>query len=267
MTVQNDTDSIFTGSADKAPVDHAGNDNDVNYLDTLVGDGKKYASAEQLAKAYAHLDRFTERIKDENSGLRAELGSKVSLEELVTKLSNQNTITNSASNQNANNDNGERLGSDSGRGLSQAEVAELVRKSITEEQTKANQAYNRKQCVDELKKTWGSDYLDKLKDVQRTLGVSTETLDGLAATSPGLFLNAVLGSTRNTVTQQVDPNAAIAPRSSINPAASAMRQAGPKEDWAYFEKMRVENPSKYWSPNTQNRMFELTAKGLLVMPS
>lgn len=258
--------------------DGMSNTGDVNYTETLVGDGKKYSSVEQLAKAYAHLNRFTERIKEENSGLRAELGSKVSLEELVNKLANNQQQTassmnnsanpTSASNQNANNEYGERQNSDSGRGFSQAEVAELVRKSITEEQTRALQAQNRQLCVDELKRSWGSsEYLDKLKEVQRALGTSPEALDNLAATSPQLFLNAVLGGNRSNQPAVSNPNAGIAPRSSVNAAASDMRSSAlPKEDWRYFEKLRTESPAKYWSPSVQNRMHELALKGLLNTP-
>lgn len=271
MTVLSNT-TIFSGSP--AGVDHPtelpeGTESPENYLESLVGEGKKYKSADELAKAYAHLNTFTERIKEENNGLRTELGSKVTLEELVNKLTTHtnNTNTSGVSNQNDNPDNGERHGSDSGRGLTQAEVAELVRKSITEEQTRAAQLSNRNTVVSELQKAWGTNYVDRLKEVQRTLDVSPEMLDNLAATSPNLFLNAVLGSSRATTTP-VDPNAGVAPRSSVNSSASGMRQGAlPKEDWAYFEKLRSENPTKYWSPSTQNRMHDLAAKGLLTFPT
>lgn len=271
MTNPNNTnDSIFQtpASSDNTPADAGGENDQTNYLEALVGEGKKYKSADELAKAYAHLDNFTERVKAENSGLRTELGSKVSLEELVNRLSQAATPANpnGASNQNANNDFGERHdnggGNDGHKGLSAAEVAELVRKSITEEQTKATYASNRDKCVDEMRKAWGPNYVEQLHRVRRELGVSENDLNSLAMTSPNVFLNAVLGSARGT--SMDNPNAGIAPRSSTNLAAGAMRQAGSaKEDWQYFEKLRKENPTKYWSPSVQNRMHELAMKGQL----
>ena len=39
-------------------------------LDALVGEGKKYANLEELAKGKAEADSFIDKLKDENSDLR-----------------------------------------------------------------------------------------------------------------------------------------------------------------------------------------------------
>ena len=48
-------------------------DNQLDYLDLLVGDGKKYTDAAGLAKAYAHIQDHTNTVQDENAKLRQEL--------------------------------------------------------------------------------------------------------------------------------------------------------------------------------------------------
>lgn len=229
---------------------------DVNYLEAYVGPGKKYASTEDLAKSYKNAEDFINQLKNETAGLRTELDSRLALEELVTKLSSQANMTNTAaSNQNATNSYGERPEENTNPALSRDELMSLVRSTINEERTSARMDENRKLVQGELKKAWGPNFVENLRNVQRTMGVDDATLDHLAKTSPQLFLNAVLGSSRTSV----DPNTNVPVRTQVNSQASVMRSTSSAErEFQELTKLRSSNPSLYWSPATQNKLLKLT---------
>lgn len=254
--------SVFDQNSQNVEADDDNNVGDVNHFEELVGEGKKYKDVEALAKAYAHLDRQYQHVtKTEMTGLRNELDSRLALEELVEKLSSAQThrASESASNNSHHNEGHERRDDDHGTRnqgvLTREEIAELVRQSLTEEQTKKSQEANLNRCANEMKKAWGPDYVSQLRTVQKTLGVSDETLDHLAKTSPELFLNAVVGNTRIE-----SPSSFSAPRSQVNTTASAMRSGNSSLDREYNElsSLMKTNPSRYWSKEVQNRLMAIT---------
>lgn len=245
------SDSIFNTPQDGVDTQDD-NQGDVNYLDQYVGEGKKYATVDELAKAYAHSDRFIDQLKSETTGLRTELNSRLALEELVTKL--QNGATNTAtSNQNYTNDSDERPHT-SETVLSREDIAKLVRDSITEEQTRSQAEANRQMVQAEMKKAWGPNFVENLRNAQRSLGVDEATLDHLAKTSPQLFLNAVLG----TSPRNPDPNSSVPPRSQVNTMASDMRSSNSVErEWNELNGLMKTDPQRYWSPSVQNKLMKL----------
>src|SRR4029450_8159059 len=58
-----------------------------NYLEELVGEGKKFKTPEDLARGKAESDSFIERLQKELHGLRNELKSRLQLEEVVDRIS------------------------------------------------------------------------------------------------------------------------------------------------------------------------------------
>lgn len=260
--------TIFTNDVGNVPSDNGGNaDNqneNVNYLDELVGEGRKYASIDELAKGYAHLQRFNEQVKKEAGGLRSDLSSRLALEELVNKLASTQSQRDGVSNQALNNNTdtmNDRMNNDgfdnkATNQVSRDDIAKLVRESLSEEQTRRTREQNRASVVQEMRKAWGNDYVDRLRDVQRDLGLSDTALNDLAEQAPAVFYKAVIG----TVSAPVNPNNGIAPRSEVNAAASAMRQGSSAVDREFndLEKLRETDPRTYWSPSIQNKLLKLT---------
>ena len=53
------------------------------YLSQLVGEGKKYSTPDELAKAYLHADLTIEQFKQSNDHLKEELNKRMTLEDLL----------------------------------------------------------------------------------------------------------------------------------------------------------------------------------------
>lgn len=59
---------------------------EVDYLANLVGEGKKYKSAAELAKAYANADQFIETLKTEKQALEAKTAEAKTVDDIIAKL-------------------------------------------------------------------------------------------------------------------------------------------------------------------------------------
>ena len=63
---------------------------DVNFLEQFVGDGKKYATAEELAKGYGNADEFIETLKNEKKEVERQLvlatQDKKTVEEIMEEI-------------------------------------------------------------------------------------------------------------------------------------------------------------------------------------
>ncbi len=70
------TDSLFDENVDE----------NKNYFEELVGEGKRYKTPEDLAKGKAEADRFIAQLRKEKDDAMAELRSRITLEEALAKL-------------------------------------------------------------------------------------------------------------------------------------------------------------------------------------
>src|SRR5687767_9591535 len=64
-----------------------------NPLAILVGEGRKYKTVEELAKAYIHIDGFAETLKGENTKLREDLAKSTTLDQVLERLKAQPSKT------------------------------------------------------------------------------------------------------------------------------------------------------------------------------
>lgn len=60
-----------------------------NYLEDLVGEGKKYNSVEELAKGTAHANEFIETLKNEKAALEAKLNETTAKEDKLDMIMEQ----------------------------------------------------------------------------------------------------------------------------------------------------------------------------------
>ena len=67
-----------------------------NPIEELVGEGKKYRSVEDLAKAYKNADQFIETLKTEKRTLEEQYHDAIaknrSIEEIIEALNKQNEV-------------------------------------------------------------------------------------------------------------------------------------------------------------------------------
>lgn len=227
---------------------------EVNYLEQLVGEGRKYADENALAKAVVHAQAHIERLEQEQAGLREDLSKSLKLEEVVNKmtehnealkavtptpgLADPNPVTNNETIENINPGN-----------MTPEQIQELVQNQIkSAEQVRAKET-NMSQVKDKLREVWGNNYANTLAQKASDLNVGTDFLDKLAAEQPKAFLELVgANKTQEPVTNVAPPSSSV---TIGNPGSGTGTR-----NKNYYTKMRRENPQAYWDPKTQMQMHE-----------
>lgn len=210
--------------------------------EVLVGDGRKYASTDDLAKAYVHADSFIEKQKARIAELETEVRIR---EELANK---QKTPPE------------EKPGNEPGHenppvtppvntpeGKSDVDIASLVRNELEKASTEKTFAQNVDSAAKVLVEVYGSEEKANLAVRQKAaeLGVGVDWLMNIAGTSP----SALLG------TMGVSPET----KSTSTPFSSSevVRNRGAsKKNFKYFEEIRKADPKSYYSAQVRKEMFE-----------
>ena len=213
------------------------------YADELVGEGKKFATVEDLARSVLHKDDFIEQLKSETGRMRKELESRANLDAIVDKLVAKQNITPPPSND------AEPPVSEPKAPTSE-DLKKMVREALSEETTVSTQRANMKEVKAKLLEKYGTQYVSKLAEVAGKLQTSTKTLDQLAATNPVMFWALV------------DGNIPTAPGFSA-PARTEVRSEGFKPDVSggaktqkqWNEVRKKMGSREYWTPKVQNQIW------------
>lgn len=220
-----------------------------NYLEELVGEGKKYKDPQALAKSRVKADEFIEQLKRENAGLRQDLNQRVKMEEFLGKMeqvSREAPIKDQ-----------EQLGSEpeSERTAIKPEDLEPVVERIYEaREARAARQQNLAEVKSDLLKTYGPNYASKVREIGASIGMDDSAIQEMAAQRPKAFAK-LFGLNRPANNELFE----APPRSSVNVEGFKPSAAGGK-NYAYFEAMRQKEPRKYWSPSVQNEMHRLATQ-------
>ena len=212
-----------------------------SYLDTLVGEGKKYQDPELLAKGTWHAQVHISKIEQENAVLRAELEKRANAEEFTKQILERVKGQTPPSNEQTHQPSQEQ------KTPNTPDIAELVKQIYNQEQEKATANSNLSVVDSKLKEVWGQAYSPKLEQRAKELRVSPQFLENLAATSPDAFFEMVLKTPRPS------DNSHLAPTGSGQTHGNV---SSPNKTFNDYEKMRKSEPKKYWDLNTQTQMFE-----------
>lgn len=221
-----------------------------NPLEHLVGEGKKFKDYESLAKGKLESDRHISNLEAELQGIRKELKTRLSIEEALERIEAQRNQDDDSSQPNREGEPPE--GSDDIKSLSPEEIDKLVESKLTEAQRKTTTQQNVDRVKTELRKRWGKDFHLKLKDrATNDLKVSEQFLAQMAESHPDAFLKLVLDTDDTGLNLDLAP-----PRSDVR-SGSFGDGAGSRMGWKHFERMRKEDPNRYWSKETQREIHEL----------
>lgn len=211
-------------------------DPEKNYVEELVGEGKKFSDPNKLAYGKIESDRFISRLQQENETLREDLLARQRLEEIVTKLTPQ--AQNNQSTSNDDNHNRQRDVDDRPpAGLTPEQAEQLVEQKLRERT-------NFERSLSGVKKVFGENYQHKLDSEAKKLGLSKEFVNQLAKTNPDAFVRMFQG----TVVQQ--QNDILQPSNSVN--SEAFRPNTSSEKTAkYYKELKKSNPALYNSKEVQ----------------
>jgi hypothetical protein len=220
-----------------------------NYLEDLVGEGKKYKDPAALARSRVEADRHIQRLEAEQKAMRNDLNSRLALEELVTKLSSYKAPELAPQgSEDRNQDTGKNT-------LTPEDLARIVDERVRSISDTERAKANLNMVKSTLKQEWGNDFVDKMKSKAAELGVGENFLNSLAMDQPQAFLKLMdVGSEQKDKSK---PNTSSPLMG--NQIDSSKRQAQPQADpnykgKSYYMKLHRENPSVFWNPKTQLEM-------------
>ena len=245
-----DNATIFAPKADKAPVV----DTPVvtapvvdpnNPLAILVGEGRKYASQEELAKAYLHLDDFAETLKGENTKLKADLATAKTLEEVLDRLKEAPVASAP--------DRGDKKVAAQAAGLSAVDVAKIVNDTLTGRETARTRENNLLQADAAMRKLFG----DKAPDVfakEATTPQLRVALTELASISPAKFVALFAPQVTTQTGNQIDSNTSV--NTSALSAELTSGRVADAECKEFYDNLRRKEPARFYSQEMQLKIHQ-----------
>lgn len=244
------TDSLFNAQDNTGDDTPPAADPNKNWLEELVGEGKKFKDPNELARGKAEADAFIERLKREQEELRTELNTRLTLEQYLDKMgSNANQNQNGRSDPPPNEPNGD--GSNT-TALKPEDIERLIETKVSEREKQRIQSQNRAEVKQKLTEAFGNDYISKLKEVGGALGLSAERLDEMAAESPKAFLKLV-GADTAPQNQQRKPDSLFVPPTG---QTTQTRTVSGDRTKSYYDTLKKNDPKNYWSAAVQNQMHK-----------
>lgn len=215
-------------------------DQSKDYLTELVGEGKKFKTAADLARGKAEADATIASIIKEKDELRAdflrlreEANAQAKLQELVDRLAQQPQIESKAP---------IAPDLDTKASFDPAEIEDMFSKKIHEHELNKIADQNFQKVQNTLKDKLGTNFQATLQEKMNTLGLTKEDINSLARKSPEAFYN-VLGLNNQPQNEYMPPPRSGQRTDNFSPQA-------PKRTWSYYQNMRKTDPAKYYSPET-----------------
>jgi len=192
----------------------------------LVGEGKKYKSAEEALKALPHAQKHISTIEEENRKLKEELSSRRAAEEILAEIKSGITPNETPS----------------GNAIDANAVASIVAQTLDQRELNTQIQNNTQKVANAFSEKYG----DKAEEVYNKLaqesGLSIPALNKLAAQSPSVVFklagltgsNQVLGKPSSTVNtealknnqQPTELSAKVPKGATSKQVAQAWRNAG-----------------------------------------
>lgn len=213
-----------------------------NPVAILVGEGRKYKTVEDLAKAYIEADGFIENLKTENAQFREKLAGAKTIDDVLERLTEQPKASAS--------DQGEEPNP---KGLTADAIAKIVRDTVTGMETAKSRQTNLQKANAAMTKLFG----DKAKEVFEAQASTPETkqaLMALASVDPDKFVKLFSPGKPQAPGSQTDSGSTVntAALEDTNQSARVM-DPGTKE---YFNQLRTKEPKRYYSSEVQLAMHK-----------
>ena len=249
-------ENLFSNENDNTPTPP--DVEDKNYLEDLVGEGKKFDSPEALARGKAQSDAFIEQLKREQKELREALAESKSIEEHL------NDLRSAVVGHNKKEENISAMTPDLNEGNKPPEtpaqktpspddIRSMVEQEVSRRTTQAQVEANLDSVISEAKRVHGDNYKQELSRKATELGSTPDEMFEIAQKNPSLF-KSVMGLTGEA---QGKPPANRVFESVNTEALRSQHNSGPNKKYSDFTEMRKTDPQKYFSPEVQNEMFRL----------
>lgn len=217
-------------------------------FETLVGEGKKFKTPEDLAKGKVEADNFILRLQAETHELRKELNSRLTAEQLLDKINERNQALQNAPVNDVGNQPASGNGSSNNGQLTEEHVAQLVQAELQKHQSKTREQANIAVVQQELRKNLGDNYSAAIETRIQQLGISKEDATKMAMAMPKAFIELMGTNNKSAPKDQLPPRGFLSQTQGDRPLA---------KNFAYFENLRRADLRTYLKPSTQNEMHRL----------
>lgn len=220
--------------------------NEDSLVETLVGEGRKFKSVEDLAKGKVLADSFIERLKEENRSLREKTSKletdnseRLKIEDLIKELRTGQTMNN-GNNTPAENPNDSKTVS--------VDYDAIVNKVMAdfEERSKNEKAANAVRTVSNYaKEVFGANWQEGLLKIGNDLGLDREMIDLWVKKNPEAVINKIKEKDSRTRVPTQDPSPSIMSSGLTLDSGTTVRNK------AYYDKLKAKDPKAYWSSAIQ----------------
>jgi hypothetical protein len=237
------TDVFSSATTETVTTEITNNPTNDSYVTQLVGEGKKFKDVESLAKGKLEADRHIGEITKTLDELRAELAKQDYAKSLLEQMNKASETTaeqpSSSTPSPSNTENTTQRASD--------DIEALVEKVITEKERSRTVTQNLSVVNEEMEKQYGDKAGQILKAKSAELNMSLERLKEIAAESPTAFFQLVGVNNNKKVTSMTTQSSVRSENFNSN---------SQERDFDYYQKLRKENRSLYYSPKIQNMMLQ-----------
>jgi hypothetical protein len=210
-------------------------------LEDLVGEGKKFKSVEDLARAKIEADNFIAKIKAENEELRREVtvSTRPAVDRTQEILDRMEALFNKpVTERQPVPQEPERT---EVKGLTAKDVEDL----LIQRERQAQAERNLNTVKTKLAEVYGDKYGDALKSMAEKNGLTASYIDQLAATAPQVVLNLMA--------QQKPDGLFTPPQSAVN--VNFAPTAGPHKTKSWYNQLKATDRAKYFSKEVQLQMY------------
>lgn len=218
-----------------------------NYLEELVGEGKKFKAVEDLARGKAESDLYIATLRQRLAEQEQELNARKKIEEIVATIVPKSQSAEPT--HQLGNPVPKEVDNVQPDHLTPEKLEELIERRLQERERANRDSGNLSKVIEDLKRAFGPDYAHTVEEKAREVGLSKEDMNELAKRSPDAFFRLVGAPAPKPNNDVFTP-----PRSSVNSTAST-GTAHTSRNQAFYEDMKKRDPALYKSDKMQAQMM------------
>jgi len=208
--------------------------------------GDNWKDPEVLAKGKIEADGYIQKLEEQLTNMREDLSKQDYAKDLLEQLQTKAADPINAKNAMPNNDTGGTSEGNTNPNLSEEDLKSLVERTLTERDKDSVVKQNLNLVNEEMEKSYGTDASAKIQNKAKELGLTIERMQEIAAESPNAFFN-LIGEPKKDFKPMVE--------GSVRTEGVNM-QASNERDWSYYQNLRRDNRSLYYSPKIQRQLIE-----------
>lgn len=214
-------------------------DQNVDYLETLVGENKKFKTVADLARGKAEADQYIELLKKKADDMAKELNTRTSLDSFLDKMKNPQTPAEPVVTPQG----------DPKAPLDDSEIEARILKALEQRESSRAQETNVNRVSRVMNDQFGDNAQLVINKKSKELGIPANELKALAAKSPEAFFTLV------GVSETPAPGLAPAvPQNRLN--GGALNSQSNVRNKAFYDKMKTADPKKYFDNKTTVEMMK-----------